>query len=139
MAVHLKVKSPNHGDCIPRRATSGSCGVDLRNIYDDITITNRISTIDTGICVEIPHGYFGKLEARSSLAKKGLLLLGGVIDNDYRSSIKVLCTSIDSDIVIKKGGYFVQIIIIPYLTTPLQVVDSLSKTKRMGGGFGSTD
>ena len=47
--------------------------------------------IDTGIILEIPSGYYGRIEPRSGLAyKDGIDVLAGVIDEDYRGNIKVI-------------------------------------------------
>jgi dUTPase len=39
--------------------------------------------IDTSLAMAIPAGYYGQLQLRSSIAKQGLTIKGGVIDADY--------------------------------------------------------
>ena len=47
--------------------------------------------INTGIAVEIPHGNYGRIAARSGLAIKHMIESGaGVIDSDYRGDVSVL-------------------------------------------------
>lgn len=40
--------------------------------------------VPLNLCLEIPPEHFGVLLLRSSLALRGLLLSGGLIDNSYR-------------------------------------------------------
>ena len=44
--------------------------------------------INTGIILEIPNGYYGRIAPRSGLAyNHGIDTLAGVIDEDYRGLI----------------------------------------------------
>ena len=86
-----------------RHANSGSCGLDIINIQSDATINGNIVAIETGLTIEIQPGYYGKVEARSSLALKGMIILGGIIDSDYRETIKLLATNVGDEITIAWG------------------------------------
>ena len=90
----------------------------------------------------IPKGYFGAVYARSGLAtKKGLRPANcvGVIDSDYRGSIKVpLHNDSGSLVSYDKHERIAQIIIQPYPDVTLTEVDDLDDTERGDGGFGST-
>ena len=48
---------------------------------------------------------------KSFLAAKGLLTLGGVIDNDYTGEIIVIITSLTEPVKIKKGQKIAQLIV----------------------------
>ena len=50
--------------------------------------------MNTGICISLPENTYGSIKQKSSLAAKGLLTLGGVIDNDYTGKIIVIMTSL---------------------------------------------
>src|SRR4051812_29417071 len=88
----------------------------------------------------IPQGYYGQLHPRSSLAKKGLSVEGGVIDLDYRGPIKIILRNQgDKPYSFKCGDLPITQIILVKITTPtIQEVDSLLETTRTGG-FGSTN
>lgn len=41
--------------------------------------------------------HYGQLSTRSSMAKKGLIVVGGVIDPDYQGEIKVVLINLGPD------------------------------------------
>ena len=93
----------NNVAIIPTRASKGSAGLDLySNIDVDINI-NSIKKVNTGIRVSLPKNTYGSIRDKSSLATKGILTLGGVIDSDYTGEIIVIMTSLMKLIKIKKG------------------------------------
>ena len=53
--------------------------------------------------MSLPENSYGSITDKSSLAAKGLLTLGGVIDNDYTGEIFVIMISLIEPIKIKKG------------------------------------
>ena len=122
------------------RGTSGSAGLDLSlgNFLDRV---NGIDMYDTSISVAIPPNHFGLVVPRSSLHKKGYCLANtvGIIDSDYRGSIKLALLPMTEDHEpLELGLRVAQLIILPYANlTPVRVV-TLSETKRQDGGFGST-
>ena len=96
---------------IPTRASKRSAGLDLYSSIDvDIDI-NSIKNINTGICVSLPENTYGSIRDQSSLAAKGVLTLGGVIDSDYTGEIIVIMTSLTKPIKIKKGQKIAQLIV----------------------------
>jgi len=99
----------------------------------------KINRIDLELCVEIPNGYYGQLVARSGFAAKyGMLVLGGVIDSDYRGSIHLIGTCTHT-FDYKAGDRIAQLIILPIAPFDrFETVDQLSSTDRGTGGFGST-
>ncbi|CAG7700487.1 unnamed protein product, partial [Allacma fusca] len=66
----------------------------------------------TGLAIEIPPGTYGQIAARSSLALKGILVLGGVIDQDYRGEVKIILANYsERDVFIEPQSRVAQIII----------------------------
>jgi deoxyuridine 5'-triphosphate nucleotidohydrolase len=100
--------------------------------------------INTGVAVQTPHGHFGKILDRSSMAKKGFYISGGVIDNGYRGFIHIIFNLIlgaDDFRVIAHGDKIAQMVILPHNNTELFLVDTiedLTPTVRGAKGFGST-
>ena len=93
----------NDNTIIPTRASKESAGLDLYcNIDIDIEV-GSIKKVNTGICISLPENSYGSIRDKFSLASKGLLTLGGVIDNDYMGDIIVIMTSLIETIKIKKG------------------------------------
>ena len=67
----------------PTRASKESAGLDLYSSIDvDIEIGSK-KKVNTGICISLPENSYRSIRDKSSLASKGLLMLGGVIDKDY--------------------------------------------------------
>ena len=95
---------------IPTRASKRSTGLDLYSSVDVNIEVGSINKINTGICISLPENSYGSIRDKSSLAAKGLLPLGGVIDNDYTGEIIVIMTSLIEPIKIKKGQKVAQLI-----------------------------
>ncbi|HLC54123.1 MAG TPA: dUTP diphosphatase [Candidatus Nanoarchaeia archaeon] len=130
--LHLEAKTPIY-------ATEGSAGCDFYSVEETIILPGETKKIRTGIALEIPAGYFMKLEGRSGFSSKGLIKTGGVIDSDYRGEIHiVLYNSTPVQFTIGKGDRIAQGILMSINQTSFEEVNELSETKRGGGGFQST-
>ncbi len=76
---------------LPTRGTEHAAGLDLYAAEACEIWPQRCGMIDTSIALAIPHGYYGKIEARSGLAfKYGVMIQAGIIDSDYRSAVKAI-------------------------------------------------
>ena len=90
----MEIVLMNHDAIVPARASKGSAGLDLySNIDADIDV-NSIKKINTGIRISLSENTYGSIRDKSSLAAKGILTLGGVIDNDCTGEIIVIMTSL---------------------------------------------
>lgn len=145
--MQIKIRSIEHdGLCpdLPRRASSGSAGVDLQAlIAEPLTLEpQKLCRIPTGIAMELPQGYVGLVYARSGLGVKHGIALGngvGVIDSDYRGEIQVgLCNLSDEAYTIRPMDRIAQLVIAPVPPVEYVWADSLSDTERGDGGFGSS-
>lgn len=141
----VKIKKLNEDAVIPTYGSAEAAGCDLYALLDtDEVVIHPGSTalVHTGISVEIPHGYYGGIYARSGLAsKKGLRPANctGVIDADYRGEIMVALHNDSSGIqTISNHERIAQMIIERYEKAEFLIVDDLVETERGEGGFGST-
>ena len=140
----IKTKKIHENATLPTMGTEYAAGNDLYACLDEQrTIpAGRTAKIGTGICVEIPEGFFGGVFARSGLAtKQGLRPVNcvGVIDSDYRGEIIVaLHNDSSEDRIIQNGDRIAQLIILPYLVSKFELSEELSDTVRGSDGFGST-
>lgn len=143
----IKIKKLYDYAKIPTRGSEYAAGYDLYACIDEKDQTIAIAPhntvkVGTGVAIEIPHGYFGAIFARSGLAtKKGLRPANcvGVCDEDYRGEYIVpLHNDTDEWMDIVPQERIAQLVIMPYLPVDFEVVDELSDTKRGDGGFGST-
>ena len=98
----MEIVLMNDNAIIPTRSSKESAGLDLySNIDIDIEV-GLIKKVNTGICISLPKNSYGSIRDKSSLASKGLLTLGGVIDKDYAGEIIVIMTSLIETIKMKK-------------------------------------
>lgn len=125
---------------MPKRAHDTDAGLDLRSRWHTLIPAHGSAEFDTGVHIELPHGWYGKIESKSGLnVKHGVVSLGGTIDEPYRGSIVVkLYNMSDEDYVVNAGDKVAQLVIMPYLAPELEVVDELSETDRADNGFGSS-
>ena len=129
---------------LPKYETSGSSGMDLSaNIENSIKIEpGKTSIIPTGISVSVPQNHEIQIRPRSGLAAKNqisVLNSPGTIDADYRGEIKVILINLsDNTFVVEKGARIAQMVLCPVSKAQLEEVESLEKTMRGSGGFGST-
>jgi dUTP pyrophosphatase len=139
--THLKVKKINDKAKIPTRSHMNDAGMDLCSLEKLVVLPQTRSIIPTGICIEIPEGYYGRVAPRSGLAaKNGIDIFAGVVDCSYRGEIKVILYNSDKQnpFIINEGDRIAQLIIEKYYNFPIEVVSDLSDTSRGSGGFGST-
>ena len=107
----MEIVLMNDDAIIPTQASKRSAGLDLYSSIDVNIDTNSIKKINTGIRVSLSENSYGSIRDKSSLAAKGILTLGGVIDNDYTGEIIVIMTSLIEPIKIKKGLKIAQLIV----------------------------
>lgn len=127
---------------MPTSGSKEAAGYDLYSTEDVCIWPLTTEVIHTGIAIELPPGTFGGIFSRSGLStKQGLAVINGVgvVDSDYRGEIMVpLHNHSEGRKWIRRGDRVAQLIIIPYLKPVLVESDTLSKTDRGIGGFGST-
>lgn len=131
----------DEGAYMPERSHYADAGLDLRARQAIAILPGGSATLDTGVHMEIPEGYFGKLESKSGLnVKYGVVSHGGVIDSGYTGSIVAkLYNHGKEPFVFQKGDKCIQIIIQPCENRMALIkVDALDETERGNGGFGST-
>lgn len=141
----MKIKIINNSKHeLPKYATTGSAGMDLRaNIDNPITLApgERV-LIPTGLHIALPVGYEAQIRPRSGLAiKHGITCLNtpGTIDSDYRGDIGVELINHGHELfVINDGERIAQMVIAKYEQAEWVVTDELDETERGDGGYGHT-
>lgn len=146
----IRVYRYNKEAKLPTRNKSLDAGLDLYSLETKFIEKGQTVTIDTGIAVEIPEGYYGKLFTRSSMAKNGLVVLGGVIDSGFVGNLTVIVHNLSNESSLNtlpglNGGYFVekgdriaQLVIQPCLLTDCIETTELWHSERGDNGFGSS-
>jgi dUTP pyrophosphatase len=133
-----------HPDAVlPAAHHPGDAGLDLRSVVDVTVAPGERAMVPTGVAVAIPDGHAGLVLPRSGLAtKQGLTLANapGLIDAGYRG--EVICAVVNLDpstpVAIAKGDRIAQLVIVAVPPVAPAWADSLPRTVRGDGGFGST-
>ena len=142
--MNIKVKKLNSGAIIPTKGSNAAAGMDLYACTTGTTVIMPHETvkIPTGLAIELPHGYFGAIFARSGLATKNGLRPAncvGVCDEDYRGEyIVALHNDTNEPQTIGSMERIAQLVIMPYLPFEFEEVEELSDTERGANGFGSS-
>lgn len=98
----------------PYRATPMSAGLDVHAVKPEMIVPGVTRAVPTGIGCQMPLGCYGQLSTRSSMAVKGLIVVGGVIDPDYQGEIKVILHNLSQEpVTISQGDRIAQLLVIP--------------------------
>lgn len=148
----IKVKLSD-GATMPRCAHDSDVGYDLTVASAKIETNTRNHLIlgrviiDTGVAIEPPPGYHVEVVPNSRICKSGYIMPNspGIIDPDYRGTIKVIYVPRALADMSEARELFApwkvcgQLIIRKTEHLPMMQVDELSTTERGTGGFGSTE
>lgn len=135
----LRFKRLHKSAMLPQKGTPGAAGYDLCAIETCVVPAHGKSLVRTGLALAVPHGYYGRIAPRSSMAWKHVDVGAGVIDSDYRGEVGViLYNHADGDYAVDANDKVAQLII-ERIADPEPVwVDELDVSERGAGGFGST-
>jgi len=138
--MRVKIKKLREDAIVPRYAHVGDAGMDLCALDDCVVEARKRKLVATGISMELPEGYFASIRGKSGLAyKKGIDILGGVIEWTYRGDYGVIVLNTgDEDFVVEAGDKIAQVVIAPVATADVVEVDELGESVRGEDSFGST-
>ncbi|MFN9175012.1 MAG: dUTP diphosphatase [Synechocystis sp.] len=140
--VTLKILKLDPAAILPRYEHPGDAGLDLFALKDYELLPGDRQLIQTGIALELPPHTEAQIRPRSGLAlKHGITVLNspGTIDAGYRGEIGVILINLSQELfTITAGMKIAQMVIAPVLQVNLETVNTLSKSQRGEGGFGSS-
>ena len=113
---------------------------DICASIDTLCKAGATTPVSTNLAVEFPYGWEGKIETKSGLGKKGLTVLGGVIDSGYSGELVILTYNTGKDDHLFKAGMKVAQLKLRQASPHFEFVEvdrELKKSERMGNGFGS--
>ena len=145
MKIDLKILDERDRDNLPKTATAGSAGVDLRALVDATVVINPGDTylVKTGLAIHIGDpGYAALILPRSGLGhKKGIVLgnLVGLIDSDYQGELMGSVWNRGKEsFELKPMDRIAQLMVVPVVQPEFNIVESFEASERASGGFGST-
>ncbi len=143
--IELKILDPRLGNDfpLPRYATPGAAGMDLRALTDGPLSLQPGATelIPTGLAIHVEDpGLAAVILPRSGLGHKHGIVLGnlvGLIDSDYQGQLFVSCWNRgDSAFTIEVGERIAQLVVVPVVHANFRIVDEFVASDRGEGGFG---
>lgn len=142
----IPIKRLDKSALLPVVAYEDDAGQDLLVLEDTWIGVNSGKDVRTGIAVAIPPGFYGRICGRSSaLRKRGLLVVEGVIDCQFRGELYsyVFCpttqeTMLVGGVQLKRGDSVAQLIVSPIPKVEWKEVDELPASDRGIKGFGSS-
>lgn len=125
---------------MPTRAHDTDAGLDLYTREPVMIFPGKSELFNTGVHIQLPHGYYGKIESKSGLnVKYDVVACGGVIDEGYTGSIIVKLYNFGHKAyAFCSGDKIAQLIIQPYAAPDLELVEKLDESERGDKGFGSS-
>jgi dUTP pyrophosphatase len=145
--LRVRILDPRVGREIelPKPATAGSAGLDLRACLDAPLVLEPGQThlVPTGIAIHLADpGLAAVLLPRSGLGHKHGIVLGnlvGLIDSDYQGQVMVSIWNRSSHpFTIAPGDRIAQLVVVPVVQVEFDVVAEFEASERGAGGFGST-
>ena len=155
--MKINYKKINKEALAPYQANTSDAGFDLFSTEYATLEPGLRALISTGISIEIPDGFYGRIAPRSGLAvKRGVDVMAGVVDSGYRGEIKILLINLNFEgynlkpsvyesmfgsankFDVKPGDRVAQLIIESCHTPEWIEMKTLENSQRGEGGFGSS-
>ena len=147
----------------PEKGLPQDIAFDLKAAHDFTLEQGAVVKALTGVRLNMPDGLYATVHGRSGLSLKGIDVLAGVIDPQYRGEIGVTLTrtssneqhefqrikngtildygtSTDLSYSFEKGERIAQLIFVPHnvYNYPIFEMDKIPQSKRGDRGYGST-
>jgi len=126
---------------IPTKGSRFAAGHDIYALTDGMVPAKGQTMVETGFAIGLPAGTYGRLAARSGMASKmGIAVGGGVIDADYTGEVKVILRNHgEAGGVFKTENQIAQLIVEKVANANAMEVDDLGITVQGKMGFTSSD
>lgn len=118
----------------------GDVGYDLTCTMSHWVRPGDQAAIQCSISIQLPPGYWGLIQGRSSSWRRGISVKASIMDAGYRGEVWIDCMNISTEpMVIEFGERIAQLIPMP-VVPPIrwEHVDQLDPSVRSDRGYGST-
>ena len=124
----------------PVREHETDAGMDIRAIQAGIVRAGGSRTFHTGVHVELPKGTAGLFVSKSGLMVHHDITSTGLVDEGFDGEVMVkLFNHGSTDYFVARGDKIGQLVVMPVLYEPVEIVNSINGGERGSNGFGSTD
>jgi dUTP pyrophosphatase len=108
----LKINLMHKDAKMPTRAYKGDVGLDCYAVENTAIPPRGFGEIKLGIALDIPEGYWVHIQTRSSIAKRGVQMHGGVIDEGFKGELSLFTFNhSDKRFAVEKGDKVCQLIL----------------------------
>jgi dUTP pyrophosphatase len=143
--IEIKILDERLREQLPRYATSGSAGIDLRAcLGSPLTLApGDTQLVPSGMAIHLADpGLAAIVLPRSGLGHKHGIVLGnlvGLIDSDYQGQIFVSAWNRgQAAFTIEPMERLAQLVVVPVVQVAFNVVNEFEASARGSAGFGST-
>jgi dUTP pyrophosphatase len=143
--LEVKILDQRIRSMLPRYASAGAAGLDLRACVDSELLLNpgESQLVPSGIAIHVGDpGYAAVILPRSGLGAKNGIVLGnlvGLIDSDYQGPLMIsVWNRGKSAFTIQPLERIAQLVVVPVVQVEFEVVEEFTASARGTGGFGST-
>ena len=143
--LDLRLLDARLKDQLPRYATEGAAGLDLRACLKAPVELKPGDTVlvPSGMAIHLGDpGLAAVVLPRSGLGHRHGIVLGnlvGLIDSDYQGEVMVSVWNRGKEpFTIQPMERIAQLVVVPVVQVALNVVEDFAESERGAGGFGST-
>ena len=86
----MEVKQLCHGGQLPMKSTPESVGYELWPSCDVILKSQTVTSVHTGVHVDLPSGYVGIIYNKMGLAHDGIIVVSNVLDTNSHGPLNLL-------------------------------------------------
>lgn len=121
---------------IPVRKHHSDTGADIFMMEEGLIFPHQTIVIPLGFGIEVPNGHSARLQVRTSIAQKGVMIQGCAIDAGYVGEIKMILHNVSNKVFQWDAGDRLGYIEVYPTQYPVFVEDFVEG--RGDGAFGST-
>lgn len=137
--MKIKIKKLKENAKLPKYHRPGDVGMDMYAMENVTVPPMGHHFFYHGFALEFPEGYGAIVMDKGSIAKAGLIHMGGVFDAGYRGEYNTLLINLsDKPYTFEEGDKVSQLVIVPVVIGEPEETDTLSESARGEGRFGST-
>jgi dUTP pyrophosphatase len=143
--IDVKILDPRLHELLPKYATPGAAGIDLRACIDVPLVLSpgKADLVPSGIAIHLEDpGLAAMVLPRSGLGHKHGIVLGnlvGLIDSDYQGQVMVSIWNRSAEpYTLQPMDRIAQLVVVPVVQVGLNIVEDFTASERGEGGFGST-
>lgn len=124
---------------MPVREHITDAGLDIRSMDDGIVRAHQSQLFRTGVHIQLPKSTAGLFVSKSGLMVQHEITSTGLVDEGYDGEVLVkLFNHGGEDYHVRRGDKIAQLVVMPVMYEPVEIVRDIERGERGSDGFGST-